>query len=177
MSTSDLSPPLVPDLDRAVFMVLDDFGPLGRAGRSRRRAHQLFTVQYRDPVSGDPVQRRRGLVEGRVRRHSSDDPGERTGSEALPDFLRDFVDQRDPGGDAQLPLPLIRRGQSRKPHGAAGATKLLGTERYLRENNLRLQRRCCLMEFRIAPAFAAFSSAIWTSCRRRRSCAMDLFIC
>ena len=33
MSTSELSPPLVPDLDRAVFIVLDDFGPLGRALR------------------------------------------------------------------------------------------------------------------------------------------------
>src|SRR5579862_2723967 len=81
MSTSDLSPPLVPDLDRAVFMVLDDFGPLSRAGARWMRMTPISKA--RSPTSspgsivirlGDRVQRRRGLVERRIGKHRADEP-------------------------------------------------------------------------------------------------------
>ena len=120
MSTSDLSPPLVPD-HQAVFIVLDDFGPLGRAWREVDEEDadlegvltNFFTGQYRDPVQVVAF----NAGEGWSRDVSADIAqtirrayGQR--GEGLPDFLRDFVDQHDPGGDAQLPLPLIRRSQS-----------------------------------------------------------------
>jgi hypothetical protein len=54
MTISLQSPPLVPDLDRAVFLVLDDFGSLGRAWREtddlEAVLRNLLRGQYHDPV-------------------------------------------------------------------------------------------------------------------------------
>ena len=115
MSTSDRSPTVVPDVGRAVFLVLDDFGSLGRAWREADEEDTDFeavlsnflTRQYRGPVQVVGFNAIKGwsmdvsaIVAQAIRRTCGEQ------GEELPEFLQGFVHRHDPEGVNQLQLPL-----------------------------------------------------------------------
>jgi hypothetical protein len=113
------SPSIVPDnTDRDVYLVLDDFGRLGRSWRetdeqSTDRAaiiQDLLEGQYNGPVKVVAF----NTVEGWSRDVSEDIADElvqlcNLKGQDVPASLEDFIDRYGGGRPEQLPLPLRRK--------------------------------------------------------------------
>ena len=109
-------PPIVPDIDRDTYLVLDDFGGMGCAWRETNVQDtdlgavidDLWEGQYGNPVRVIGFNTAEGwsrdvsedAARG-LRQRCADQDRE------LPDFLREFVDRYEgPYRAVQLPLPI-----------------------------------------------------------------------
>ena len=99
------SPPLVPNLDRAVFLVLDDFGPLGHVWRKTTERNtdleamlsNFLRKHYRDPVKVVGFNTNEGWsmdvsvgVAQAIRRMCDER------RKKVPEFLQNFIHRHDP---------------------------------------------------------------------------------
>lgn len=114
------APSIVPDaIDRDIYLVLDDFGTLGRSWRETDEAEtdretvitSLMDGQYSAPVRVIAF----NTAEGRSRDVSEDLADEidrRCTMDGfdIPPLLMDFVDRHGTGRPVRLPLPLRRAG-------------------------------------------------------------------
>ncbi len=114
------SPSIVPEaVDQDIYLVLDDFGALGRSWRETDEAEvdretviiSLLDGQYSSPVRVIAF----NTAEGWSRDASEDIADEiarRCSMDGfdVPPYLEDFIDRHGTGRPAQLPLPLRRAG-------------------------------------------------------------------
>ena len=110
------SPSIVPQSDdREIYLVLDDFGPLGRAWRETDEEYtdretlitDLLTGQYRNPVRLVAFNMAEGWSRD-VSEEIADEITERIAAQDLESSpsLEDFIDRHGSGRPVQLPLPL-----------------------------------------------------------------------
>jgi hypothetical protein len=114
------SPSIVPDVaDRGIYLVLDDFGRLGRSWREideeRTDRETIITDlragQYSNPVLVIAINTAESWSRD-VSEEMADEIARRCSMDGfdVPPFLQDFVDRHGSGRPAQLPLPLRRAG-------------------------------------------------------------------
>jgi hypothetical protein len=114
------SPSIIPETaDRDVYLVFDDFGPLGRSWREmdeERTDRETVIIDMIDGQFSNPVRIVAfNAAEGWSRDVSeelADDIAQRCLMDGfdVPPFLEGFVDGHGGGRLAQLPLPLRRAG-------------------------------------------------------------------
>ena len=114
------SPSLVPEaVNQDIYLVLDDFGALGRSWRETDEAEidretviiSLLDGQYSNPVRVVAFNAAEGWSRD-VSEELADEIVRRCGMDGfdVPPFLVDFVDRLGSVPPAQLPLPLRRAG-------------------------------------------------------------------
>ena len=114
------SPSIVPEaVDQEIYLVLDDFGALGRSWREIDEAEtdretviiSLLDGQYSNPVRVIAFNAAEGWSRD-VSEDIADEMARRCAMDGfdVPPYLRHFVDMRGSKRPAQLPLPLRPAG-------------------------------------------------------------------
>ena len=109
------SPSIVPAVDQDVYLVLDDFGALGRSWRETDEAEidretiiiNLMDGQYSNPVRVIAFNTAEGCSRD-VSEDIADELAQLCGirGQDIPAALEDFLEHHGRGRPAQLPLPL-----------------------------------------------------------------------